>query len=104
VDDPPQLRPRDVRVRAALSGIRHGPRRSPERWLFVSLGMVALVATHDARVKVGDHVAVFGLGAIEPLVVPLARMAGAAGVTGWLDAHPDEAINVALTYDDPHPQ
>jgi len=54
----------------------------PERWLFVSLGMVALVAAHDARIKVGDHVAVFGLGAIGLLLVQLARMAGAARVTG----------------------
>ena len=53
-----------------------------ERWLFLSLGMVALVAIHDARVKVGDHVAVFGLGAIGLLLVQLARMAGAARVTG----------------------
>ncbi len=53
-----------------------------ERWLFVSLGMVALVAAHDARIKVGDHVAVFGLGAIGLLLVQLARMAGAARVTG----------------------
>ena len=53
-----------------------------ERWLFVSLGMVALVAVHDARIKVGDHVAVFGLGAIGLLLVQLARMAGAARVTG----------------------
>jgi threonine dehydrogenase-like Zn-dependent dehydrogenase len=53
-----------------------------ERWLFISLGMVALVAVHDARIKVGDHVAVFGLGAIGLLLVQLARMAGAARVTG----------------------
>jgi threonine dehydrogenase-like Zn-dependent dehydrogenase len=53
-----------------------------ERWLFVSLGMVALVAVHDARMKVGDHVAVFGLGAIGLLLVQLARMAGAARITG----------------------
>jgi 2-desacetyl-2-hydroxyethyl bacteriochlorophyllide A dehydrogenase len=53
-----------------------------ERWLFVSLGMVALVAAHDARVKVGDHVAVIGLGAIGLLMVQLAKMAGAARVTG----------------------
>ena len=53
-----------------------------ERWLFVSLAMVALVAMHDARVKVGDRVAVFGLGVIGLLVVQLARMAGSAGVTG----------------------
>jgi threonine dehydrogenase-like Zn-dependent dehydrogenase len=53
-----------------------------ERWLFVSIGMVALVAIHDARVKVGDHVAVAGLGAIGLLTVQLARQAGAARVIG----------------------
>jgi threonine dehydrogenase-like Zn-dependent dehydrogenase len=144
-DDPLPLGPRDVRVRAILSGISHGtelnlyrggspfadrtfdrelrafvrpdPSRptypSPlgyelvgvveetgaavdeldigdlvhagvphERWLFVSLAMVALVAMHDARVKVGDHVAVFGLGAIGLLLVQLARMAGSGRVVG----------------------
>jgi 2-desacetyl-2-hydroxyethyl bacteriochlorophyllide A dehydrogenase len=54
----------------------------PERWLFVSLGMVALIALHDARVKVGDRVAVFGLGAIGLLLVQLMKRAGAAHVTG----------------------
>jgi 2-desacetyl-2-hydroxyethyl bacteriochlorophyllide A dehydrogenase len=53
-----------------------------EHWLFVSLAMVALVAMHDARVKVGDHVAVFGLGAIGLLLVQLARMAGSGRVVG----------------------
>jgi 2-desacetyl-2-hydroxyethyl bacteriochlorophyllide A dehydrogenase len=48
-----------------------------ERWLFVSLGAVALVAAHDARIKLGDHVAVIGLGAIGLLVVQMARKAGA---------------------------
>jgi 2-desacetyl-2-hydroxyethyl bacteriochlorophyllide A dehydrogenase len=52
-----------------------------DRWLFVSLASVALVALHDARVKLGDHVAVMGLGAIGLLVVQLARLAGAASVT-----------------------
>jgi threonine dehydrogenase-like Zn-dependent dehydrogenase len=48
--------------------------------LFVSLAAVALQAIHDARVKVGDRVAVVGLGAIGLLVVQLARRAGAAAV------------------------
>jgi 2-desacetyl-2-hydroxyethyl bacteriochlorophyllide A dehydrogenase len=48
-----------------------------ERWLFVSLGAVALVAAHDARIKLGDHVAVIGLGAIGLLLVQMARRAGA---------------------------
>jgi 2-desacetyl-2-hydroxyethyl bacteriochlorophyllide A dehydrogenase len=52
-----------------------------ERWLFVSLGAVALVAVHDARLKLGDHVAVIGLGAVGLLVVQMARQAGARHVT-----------------------
>ena len=49
-----------------------------ERWLFVSVGAVALVAAHDARIKLGDHVAVVGLGAIGLLLVQMARLAGRA--------------------------
>ena len=52
-----------------------------ERWLFVSLGAVALVAAHDARIKLGDHVVVIGLGAIGLLVVQMARRAGAQRVS-----------------------
>ena len=48
-----------------------------ERWLFVSVGAVALLAAHDARIKLGDHVAVVGLGAIGLLLVQMARLAGA---------------------------
>lgn len=40
---------------------------------------IALQALHDARVNVGDVVAVFGLGALGLLAVQLARLAGA----GW---------------------
>jgi 2-desacetyl-2-hydroxyethyl bacteriochlorophyllide A dehydrogenase len=72
----------DAAVGASYPLVRLPTGVPPERWLFVSLGMVALVAIHDARIKVGDHVAVFGLGAIGLLVVQLARMAGAASVTG----------------------
>jgi 2-desacetyl-2-hydroxyethyl bacteriochlorophyllide A dehydrogenase len=58
------------------------PPGEPPRWaLFVSLGAVALVAAHDAAIKLGDHVAVIGLGAIGLLLVQMARLAGAARVT-----------------------
>jgi 2-desacetyl-2-hydroxyethyl bacteriochlorophyllide A dehydrogenase len=72
----------DASLRAAYPLIRLPPGAPPERWLFVSLGMVALLAVHDARIKLGDHVAVTGLGAIGLLVVQLARLAGAAHVVG----------------------
>jgi 2-desacetyl-2-hydroxyethyl bacteriochlorophyllide A dehydrogenase len=52
-----------------------------ERWLFVSVGAVALVAAHDARILLGDHVAVIGLGAIGLLLVQMARLAGARRVS-----------------------
>ena len=58
-----------------------GDATGAERWLFVSLGAVALVALHDARLKLGDHVAVIGLGAIGLLLVQMARLAGAGRVT-----------------------
>jgi 2-desacetyl-2-hydroxyethyl bacteriochlorophyllide A dehydrogenase len=58
------------------------PAVEPPQWaLFVSLGAVALVAAHDAAIKLGDHVAVVGLGAIGLLLVQMARLAGAARVT-----------------------
>lgn len=49
----------------------------PRPALFVSLGSVALQAVHDASIKVGDAVAVSGLGAIGLLVVQLAARNGA---------------------------
>jgi threonine dehydrogenase-like Zn-dependent dehydrogenase len=49
----------------------------PRPGLFVSLGSVALQAVHDASIKVGDAVAVSGLGAIGLLVVQLAARNGA---------------------------
>jgi 2-desacetyl-2-hydroxyethyl bacteriochlorophyllide A dehydrogenase len=52
-----------------------------ERWLFLSVGAVALVAAHDARIKLGDHVAIVGLGAIGLLLVQMARLAGARRVS-----------------------
>jgi 2-desacetyl-2-hydroxyethyl bacteriochlorophyllide A dehydrogenase len=70
---------------AALAGtyppVRLPDGGPPERWLFVSVGAVALVAVHDARIRLGDHVAVIGLGAIGLLVVQMARLAGARRVT-----------------------
>jgi 2-desacetyl-2-hydroxyethyl bacteriochlorophyllide A dehydrogenase len=70
----------------AAAGATYPPVRLPgdaplERWLFVSLAAVALVAVHDTRVKLGDRVAVIGLGAIGLLVVQMARRAGAHRIT-----------------------
>jgi 2-desacetyl-2-hydroxyethyl bacteriochlorophyllide A dehydrogenase len=71
----------DAQARAAYPIVKL-PTTEPPPWaLFVSLGAVALVAVHDARLKLGDHVAVVGLGAIGLLTVQMARLAGAAHIT-----------------------
>jgi threonine dehydrogenase-like Zn-dependent dehydrogenase len=56
------------------------PTVEPEQAIFISLGSVALVAVHDSAVKLGDTVAVFGLGAIGMLVAQAVRAAGATTV------------------------
>ena len=53
---------------------------SPRQAVFSALVGVALVAIHDAQIKVGDHVAVFGLGTIGLITVQLARLSGATYV------------------------
>ena len=71
----------DAAARATYPLIRL-PGGEPPPWaLFVSLGAVALVAAHDAAIKLGDHVAVIGLGAIGLLLVQMVRLAGVARVT-----------------------
>ncbi len=49
----------------------------PEIEVFADPAIFALQAVHDAAIKVGDHVAVFGMGAIGLLAVQIARMNGA---------------------------
>ena len=53
---------------------------SPERGIFLALTGVALQAIHDAHIKVGDYVVVFGMGAIGLLAVQLAKINGASWV------------------------
>jgi threonine dehydrogenase-like Zn-dependent dehydrogenase len=71
----------DVAAGSTYPPVRLPPDQPPERWIFVSLGAVALVAVHDARIKLGDHVVVVGMGAIGLLLVQMARLAGATRVT-----------------------
>ena len=52
----------------------------PEQAIFLALAGVALQAVHDARIKTGDRVAIFGLGVIGLLAVQLARHNGAAHI------------------------
>jgi threonine dehydrogenase-like Zn-dependent dehydrogenase len=73
---------------------------SLERWLFVSLGAVALVATHDARIKLGDHVVVIGLGAIGLLVVQMARQAGAGRISAVDPVEARRALALELGADE----
>ncbi|MCZ7545977.1 MAG: zinc-binding dehydrogenase [Anaerolineae bacterium] len=49
----------------------------PETVLFTDPGIFALGAVHDAQIKVGDRVAIFGMGALGLLAVQVARMNGA---------------------------
>jgi len=49
----------------------------PERAALLQSATIALQAIHDARLKIGDKVAVFGLGAFGLLAVQLARLNGA---------------------------
>jgi len=73
---------------------------SRERWLFLSVGAVALVAAHDARIKLGDHVAVIGLGAIGLLLLQMARLAGAGRVTAVDPVAPRRALALDLGADE----
>jgi 2-desacetyl-2-hydroxyethyl bacteriochlorophyllide A dehydrogenase len=52
----------------------------PEAATMLESARIALAAVHDARVKVGDHVAVFGLGVFGLLAVQLARLSGAGRI------------------------
>ncbi len=52
----------------------------PETALFTDPAIFALGTVHDAQIKVGDRVAVFGMGALGLLTVQIARLNGAETV------------------------
>jgi 2-desacetyl-2-hydroxyethyl bacteriochlorophyllide A dehydrogenase len=54
----------------------------PERAALLQSAAIALQAVHDARIKIGDRVAILGLGVHGLLAVQLARLSGA----GWIAA------------------
>jgi 2-desacetyl-2-hydroxyethyl bacteriochlorophyllide A dehydrogenase len=54
----------------------------PERAAVLRSAAIALQAIHDAGLKAGDRVAVFGLGTLGLLAVQLAHLSGA----GWISA------------------
>jgi 2-desacetyl-2-hydroxyethyl bacteriochlorophyllide A dehydrogenase len=55
---------------------------TPDQAIVLALAGVALQAVHDAHVKVGDHVVIFGLGVIGLLAVQFARLNGALRIDG----------------------
>src|SRR5437868_6152066 len=76
----PPLKADEIRVRVAFAAPKHGH--------------VAFVAVRDGNIRVGDDVAVFGLGAIGLLTVQVAKAAGAHRVFGIdpLSARRDYAL------------
>ena len=88
----------------AAAASTYPPVKLPEgpldRWLFVSVGAVALVAAHDARIKLGDHVAVVGLGAIGLLLVQMARLAGARRISVVDPVTPRRELALSLGADE----
>lgn len=72
--------PEDVPYRGRIEALP--PSITPDSAACLALAGVALQAVHDARIKVGDRVVIFGMGVIGLLAVQLARLNGAA----WIDA------------------
>ena len=72
----------------------------PDRAALLESTGIALAAVHDARIKVGDVVVIFGLGALGLLAVQLARLAGAAEVVAVdpLPARRDLATRTGATF------
>ncbi len=56
------------------------PGMAPELAVFTDPTIFALSAVHDAQVKVGDDVAVFGMGALGLIAIQIARLNGARHV------------------------
>jgi threonine dehydrogenase-like Zn-dependent dehydrogenase len=56
------------------------PGMKPELAVFTDPAIFALGAIHDAQVKVGDNVAVFGMGALGLIAIQIARLNGARRV------------------------
>jgi threonine dehydrogenase-like Zn-dependent dehydrogenase len=77
-------------VKAAVLPIYCGPREnrihhlpagmSPEQAVLLDPAHFALAAVRDAGVRLGDRVAVFGMGAIGLLIAQMARLSGAGAV------------------------
>jgi 2-desacetyl-2-hydroxyethyl bacteriochlorophyllide A dehydrogenase len=59
---------------------RMAPDANPRHGMFSHIGAVALNGVHDARVRMGDLVVVFGLGVPGQIVAQIARASGATVV------------------------
>ena len=64
------------------SWLRLPPALDSEHAAVLQSATIALQAVHDARIQVGDRVAVFGLGTFGLLAVQLARLNGAGWIAG----------------------
>ncbi len=71
-------RPTNVRPEDTLYPL--AAEMKPETALFTDPAIFALGAVHDAQIKVGDRVAIFGMGALGLLAVQIARLSGAEAV------------------------
>ena len=71
-------RPTNTRPESTLFPLKPGMK--PEHALFTDPAIFALVVVHDAQIKVGDHMAIFGMGALGLLAAQIARMNGAETV------------------------
>ena len=71
-----------VDTAAGLPFVAARPGSLPRRATLLQTTTIALQAVHDASLKLGDRVAIFGLGAFGLLTVQLARLQGA----GWIAA------------------
>lgn len=54
----------------------------PERATLVHTAAIAIQGVHDAEIRLGDRVAIFGLGTFGLLALQLARLSGAGWVAG----------------------
>jgi threonine dehydrogenase-like Zn-dependent dehydrogenase len=71
-------RPTNVIREASLFPLKPG--MAPDLAVFTDPTIFALGAVHDAQVKVGDAVAVFGMGALGLIAIQIARLNGARRV------------------------
>ena len=91
---------RPSNVKTASDVFLLAPTLAPEVALFSDPTLFALSAVHDAQIKVGDNVAVFGLGALGLIALQLAKLQGAAQVFA-VDVNP-ERLDLARQFGADH--